>query len=257
MQDRDKEDRHELITSKPDACDGNAVSAIRKALQERGGMAWRKIALQQQEASGPEEADQQVKATATAGKEDPAVADGEAACQQKASPTSSRTMSTLDAVEELSEEEVEEATILTTDDGLETPMLCAATPYGHESVVTDCTNPKAEALVHDEEQRATEVQERRHRVVTPRMAGTTSTSAPPASKTCVVSSHCNDKPKRVKELQEFWGKAHNTEATAPYLGAKQKLSQDEMQAMLQRLIATGDKIDFDEVRRLRKSLSGL
>lgn len=262
-QDRDTEDRQELITAKSDACDGNAASAIRKALQERGGMAGfgakrRKSALQQQEAIGPEEADQQAKATATADGEDPAVAKGEATCQQKVSPVSSRTMSTLDAVEELSEAEVEEATTLT-DDGLESPRLEAAAPNGRESVSTDCTSPRAEAEVHEEQQRDIEVQEQQHRNVSLRMAGTTSTNAPQArqfsQQPTLVSSHCNNRPKRVKELQEFWGKAHNTETAT--LRPKQKLSQDEIQAMLQRLIATGDKIDFDEVRRLRKSLSGL
>jgi len=64
-------------------------------------------------------------------------------------------------------------------------------------------------------------------------------------------------PKKLKaELKEFWGK--NAKGFAgPSIGSTSRLSKCEAQATLQRLIAAGSAVDYDEVRRLRKMIAEL
>jgi len=60
-----------------------------------------------------------------------------------------------------------------------------------------------------------------------------------------------------RELNEFWGRnsvGFAGQKMEPKDG-KKNLSKGEAQVMLQRLIAAGSKVDFDEVRRLRKLIA--
>eukprot|EP00930_Biecheleria_cincta_P013178 TRINITY_DN11891_c0_g1_i4.p1 TRINITY_DN11891_c0_g1~~TRINITY_DN11891_c0_g1_i4.p1 ORF type:complete len:484 (+),score=127.97 TRINITY_DN11891_c0_g1_i4:128-1579(+) len=59
---------------------------------------------------------------------------------------------------------------------------------------------------------------------------------------------------KLKELREFWGSKKSRGFAGPELGSS-RLSKNEAQATLQRLIAAGG--DFDEVRRLRKLIQEL
>lgn len=59
---------------------------------------------------------------------------------------------------------------------------------------------------------------------------------------------------KLKELREFWGSKKSKGFAGPELGSS-RLSINEAQATLQRLIAAGG--DFDEVRRLRKLIQEL
>jgi len=63
-------------------------------------------------------------------------------------------------------------------------------------------------------------------------------------------------PNKLKDLQDFWGKKSKGFA-GPSLGGSARLSKGEAQATLQRLIAAGGAVDFDEVRRLRKLIAEL
>lgn len=63
-------------------------------------------------------------------------------------------------------------------------------------------------------------------------------------------------PKKLKDLQDFWGKK-SVGFAGPSLGGNKRLSKGEAQATLQRLIAAGGAVDFDEVRRLRKLIAEL
>lgn len=63
-------------------------------------------------------------------------------------------------------------------------------------------------------------------------------------------------PKKLKDLQDFWGKK-SVGFAGPALGSNRRLSKGEAQATLQRLIAAGGAVDFDEVRRLRKMIAEL
>merc|ERR1719412_2666370 len=65
-----------------------------------------------------------------------------------------------------------------------------------------------------------------------------------------------DGPRNVKDLANFWGKKAS-EAGGTNAGTKSELSMQEVQALLQRLLAAGSKTDFDEVRRLRKLISDI
>jgi len=65
-----------------------------------------------------------------------------------------------------------------------------------------------------------------------------------------------DVPKKLKDLQEFWGKK-SVGFAGPSLGGNKRISKGEAQATLQRLIAAGGAVDFDEVRRLRKLIAEL
>jgi len=57
----------------------------------------------------------------------------------------------------------------------------------------------------------------------------------------------------VKDLQAFWGRS--TLAPAKSAGSKHCLSKVEAQAALQRHITSGNKIDWNEVRNLRKVIA--
>merc|ERR1712014_420874 len=59
---------------------------------------------------------------------------------------------------------------------------------------------------------------------------------------------------KLKELREFWGSKKSKGFAGPELGSS-RLSKNEAQASLQRLISAGG--DFDEVRRLRKLIQEL
>lgn len=59
---------------------------------------------------------------------------------------------------------------------------------------------------------------------------------------------------KLKELREFWGAKTSIGFAGPQLGDT-RLSKVEAQATLQRLIAAGGAVDFDEVRRLRRLVS--
>jgi len=63
-------------------------------------------------------------------------------------------------------------------------------------------------------------------------------------------------PKKLTDLQDFWGKKSMGFA-GPSLGGNKRISKGEAQATLQRLIAAGGAVDFDEVRRLRKLIAEL
>jgi len=63
-----------------------------------------------------------------------------------------------------------------------------------------------------------------------------------------------DGPRNVKDLRNFWGKKAG-EAGERNACSKSELSMHEVQALLQRLLAAGNKTDFDEVRRLRKLIA--
>lgn len=63
-------------------------------------------------------------------------------------------------------------------------------------------------------------------------------------------------PKKLKDLQDFWGKK-SVGFAGPSLGGNKRISKGEAQATLQRLIAAGGAVDFDEVRRLRKLIAEL
>lgn len=60
-------------------------------------------------------------------------------------------------------------------------------------------------------------------------------------------------PGKLKELREFWGK-NSVGFAGPQLG-NTRLSKVEAEATLQRLIAAGGAVDFNEVRRLRKLIA--
>jgi len=63
-------------------------------------------------------------------------------------------------------------------------------------------------------------------------------------------------PRNVKDLRNFWGKKAS-EAGGTNTGSKSEPSMQEVQALLQRILAAGSKTDFDEVRRLRKLLADI
>jgi len=65
-----------------------------------------------------------------------------------------------------------------------------------------------------------------------------------------------DGPRNVKDLRNFWGKKAS-ETGGTNAGSKSELSMQEVQALLQRLLAAGSKTDFDEVRRLRKLIADI
>jgi len=60
--------------------------------------------------------------------------------------------------------------------------------------------------------------------------------------------------KGVKDLAKFWGQGRdrNVGFAGPAIPGAGGLSKNEAQAALQRLLAAGRAVDFDEVRRLRK-----
>eukprot|EP00928_Gymnodinium_smaydae_P011538 TRINITY_DN14246_c0_g1_i2.p1 TRINITY_DN14246_c0_g1~~TRINITY_DN14246_c0_g1_i2.p1 ORF type:complete len:545 (-),score=126.18 TRINITY_DN14246_c0_g1_i2:273-1907(-) len=64
------------------------------------------------------------------------------------------------------------------------------------------------------------------------------------------------KPK-FRDLSEFWGRKSVGFAGQSLGAGNNRISRNEAQATLQRLIAAGSKVDFDEVRRLRKLISDL
>jgi len=74
----------------------------------------------------------------------------------------------------------------------------------------------------------------------------------------IASSKDGDatEPKTVKDLHAFWGKK-DREATAAKakVGSTHSLSKIEAQATLQRHITSGSRIDWDEVRYLRKIIA--
>ncbi|CAE8592403.1 unnamed protein product, partial [Polarella glacialis] len=59
---------------------------------------------------------------------------------------------------------------------------------------------------------------------------------------------------KLKELREFWGVKGSVGFAGKELG-NSRISKNEAQATLQRLVAAGG--DFDEVRRLRKLIAEL
>lgn len=54
------------------------------------------------------------------------------------------------------------------------------------------------------------------------------------------------------EVRNFWGKKSAMGFAGPSAGTTSRLSKNEAQATLQRLMSAGRAVDFDEVRRLRK-----
>lgn len=65
-----------------------------------------------------------------------------------------------------------------------------------------------------------------------------------------------DRPRgNFRDLGEFWGNKAMCFAGPSICEGKGRLSKNEAQAMLQRLISVGSTVDFDEVRRLRKLIS--
>jgi len=76
----------------------------------------------------------------------------------------------------------------------------------------------------------------------------------------VVSSKDGDatEPKSVKDLHAFWGKkdrkARARAKKAP-VGSSHNLSKIEAQATLQRHFTSGSRVDWDEVRKLRKIMA--
>jgi hypothetical protein len=59
---------------------------------------------------------------------------------------------------------------------------------------------------------------------------------------------------KIRDLNEFWNK-QAVGFAGERMGGSKSLSKGEAQAMLQRLISAGSKVDFDEVRRLRKLIA--
>jgi len=57
----------------------------------------------------------------------------------------------------------------------------------------------------------------------------------------------------VADLTAFWGR--NVKAAARHAGSKHNLSKVEAQAALQRQITSGSKVDWNEVRNLRKIIA--
>jgi len=67
-----------------------------------------------------------------------------------------------------------------------------------------------------------------------------------------------DRAKRVKNLREFWSKA--SEVKMPTNSPKAAISKDEQskaeaKALMEKILASGEKIDLEEERRLRKVIS--
>jgi hypothetical protein len=67
-----------------------------------------------------------------------------------------------------------------------------------------------------------------------------------------------DRAKRVKDLREFWKRA--CEAKTPTSTPKVETSKDEQskveaKALVTNILASGEKVNLDDVRRLRKVIS--
>lgn len=76
----------------------------------------------------------------------------------------------------------------------------------------------------------------------------------------IASSKDGDimEPKSVKDVQAFWGKKDRkakARAGRSKGGSKHNLSKVEAQAQLQRHLTSGSRIDWDEVRNLRKIMA--
>jgi len=71
--------------------------------------------------------------------------------------------------------------------------------------------------------------------------------------TPVVKAEWKNNARTVKDLQAFWGGSALVPAKS--VGSKHCLSKVEAQAALQRHITSGNKIDWNEVRNLRKIIA--
>jgi len=67
-----------------------------------------------------------------------------------------------------------------------------------------------------------------------------------------------DRAKRVKNLREFWSKASEAKTptnTPKVATSKDEQSKAEAKVLMQKILASGEKVDLEEVRRLRKVIS--
>jgi len=71
--------------------------------------------------------------------------------------------------------------------------------------------------------------------------------------TPTVQADWQNDVRTVKDLQAFWGRS--TLVQAKNVGSKHCLSKVEAQAALQRHITSGNKVDWNEVRNLRKIIA--
>lgn len=64
-------------------------------------------------------------------------------------------------------------------------------------------------------------------------------------------------PGKLRNMQEFWGKKESVGFVGKQMDATSRVTKGEAEVTLQRLIASGGAVDFNEVRRLRKLIAGL
>merc|ERR1712217_92582 len=59
----------------------------------------------------------------------------------------------------------------------------------------------------------------------------------------------NEEPGKLNTLREYWGKKESVGFAGPQMDST-RVSKGEAEVKLQRLIASGGRVDFEEVRRL-------